>query len=492
MRKVHIAVDIGGSSMKVTAAEFSGAVIKNVKEQTFPNNPLCLQGSLHIDIYYLFQAIQNAIGGYIAEGLLPVSIGVDTYGNGYGVLNGEGDMLGLPYFYKDSRTKGVLTAFAERIPLRKIYEETGVFPTDIRVLMQLFHEANTGSLRISQGEQVLLFPDLLGFFFTGKRKSERSMVSVASLLGRDGEWCYSAMERLGIPLRLFGEIVDGGENGSAALLPCICDELGMDSIRYVDVTTHDTESALLAAPMLKEDSVFASLGTSVVFGARTHAPVVSEESYKGRFKNMGGAFGSNSLCRDYTGLWLLEHCMNHWKKSRPDLDYGGVLGECAKGKENDSYFDVNAHAIRFYQNSLPEAIQAYCRDTGQTVPGSMGEIAKCVLESIVLEAKWSYERLRNLTHTAYRRISVVGGGVRNPLLLQMLCDALHLPLYAGSPFAATTGNVLMQLYALGAWKTTAELTEIARNSCGGEEIFPRSAGDKWERALSRLEEYKEA
>lgn len=492
MPNTHVAVDIGGSGVKITAARLQNGRVENLREQTLPNRPLLLGGHQYIDIYRLYGVIFDALQELCAAGQAPASFGIDTYGNGYGVLNADGELVGLPFFYKDARTSGVLDALARRIPLRELYEETAVYPTDIRVLAQLFLDARDNSARLRQAEKVLLFPDLLSYFFTGRALSERSMASVAQLLDRRGEWCGDVMARLGVSPALFAPLVDGGANGARPLLPDVRAALGGD-IAFVDVVTHDTESALLAAPLLDGDAVFASLGTSVIFGARTPLPVVSDASYAGRFKNMRGAFGQNSLCRDYNGLWLLEQCMAHWRLQTPGLTYDDVVADCRAAPPSDSYFDVTDPGIRFYKGTLPDAIRGYCRATGQSPPQSRGEVALCALESIVLEAKWSYEHIRALTGAdGYKRISVVGGGVRNGLLLQMLADALGLPLYAGSPYAATTGNILMQLYALGELPSPEAVAQAAQSTCGANRLEPSGNSTKWDEALIRLEQYKAA
>lgn len=491
MRKVHVAVDIGGSSVKITAAGFRQGRIESLKEQALPNAPLSLGGHLYIDIYRLYGVIKDALRALCREGMQPVSFGIDTYGNGYGVLNGDGELMGLPFFYKDARTKGILEAFSQRLPLWDLYESTGVYPTDIRVLMQLFYDAQSGSDRLRQGKSVLLFPDLLAYFFTGEAYTERSLASVSQLLDRDGAWCKGVMRKVGIPAELFAPLVNAAERGPRPILPSVQKELGGQAVSYIDVITHDTESALLAAPLLDERAVFVSLGTSVIFGARTAEPVVSGDSFAGRFKNMWGAFGRNSLCRDYNGLWLLERCMEEWKAADAGLDYGLLLEECRAADANDSYFNVNDTSIRFYKHKLTEAIRHYCGDTGQKIPQTRGEIALCVLESIVLEAKWSYERIKSLTGVLqYARISAVGGGVKNSLLLGMLADALELPLYAGSTYAATWGNILMQLHALGQLPSKEEVLSIAQGMCSAEKIEPKGNPGKWESALRRLEQYR--
>lgn len=491
MKTIHMAVDIGGSNTKITTVRYADEQIENILEETIPNPPLYLFGHQFINIYGLYETILNSLRYARQSELLITSLGIDTYGNGYGVIDNNGNLIGLPFFYKDARTKGILEALSGRVPLRNLYQRTGVFPTDIRVLVQLFFEVLSKNYVKNEPNTLLLFPDILAYFFTGDITTERSMASVAQLLNLQGVWCTDVFRELDIDPNIFPPLIVGGESGFTPIKSDLRKLVDQPAASFVNVVTHDTESALLAAPLLDANAVFASLGTSIIFGARTKNAVISDLAFNAQFKNVLGAFGQNSFCRDYTGLWLLEQCFNQWRMTNPSLTYSDIIEACRNSPPNDSYFDVNSPNIRFFETSLENAIRSYCRKTKQKQPEGIGPISLCILESIVLEAKWSYEKVKQLTNRdSYQRLSTVGGGVHNILLLQMLADALELCVYVGTSYAATSGNILMQLHALGMLSKN-DVLSFYRDSNHKKRIEPRSQHfQKWETALTRLTYFK--
>jgi rhamnulokinase len=205
---------------------------------------------------------------------------------------------------------------------------------------------------------------------------------------------------------------------------------------------------------------------------------------------MRGAFGLNSLCRDFTGLWLLERCLAGWRKEEPCLGYKTVLDRATAAAPNDTYLNLSDDALRYEAGDAKEAIAGFCGRTAQKNPSGIGEIALCVLESITLETKRSFEALQRITGKSYSKLCAVGGGVRNTLLLQMLANALELPVIAGSPYATTAGNILMQLYTRGEIHSQEEMAVIADRTSGISALKPRYSGDKWEKALTRLNQYR--
>lgn len=491
MGREYIAVDIGGSSVKLIIAKLNNKKIEIVEEQNFPNKPLSLDGNLYIDVYMLYNTIKNAIAQLCMKGYKPVSFGIDTYGNGYGILDRDMSLIGLPFFYKDSRVEGILDKLKQHISLWGLYQQTGVFPTDIRVLMQLYYEAMTNSTRIENGKHLLLLPDLFAYLFTGELYAERSIASVANLLDLNGEWCLNIMNQLSIPTDIFPELIDGGGNTRFDIRSQISDEMCSGDMQFTYVTSHDTEAALLAAPMLGKGVLFVSLGTSIIFGTPTESPVISYEGYLSKFKNVRGAFNSNSFCRDFNGLWLLEQCMKFWRRKNPSLTYGDVIRECELEEENDTYIDVCDSDLYYYSGTIPEVINNYCELTDQKKVYSIGSIAKCILESIALETKWSYEKIKLLLpNSNYNAISAVGGGIHNKLLIQYISDALSLPLYTGSQYSASMGNIMMQMYSCEELGSIEEIKEVAFNSCNMSIITPRNRGDKWKNALERLKTYR--
>lgn len=491
MDREYIAVDIGGSSVKLIIAKLNKQKIEIIEEQNFANRPLSLSSNLYIDIYMLYTTIKNAIAQLCVKGHKPVSLGIDTYGNGYGILDRDKSMIGLPFFYKDPRVNGILDKLKQHISPWDLYQQTGVFPTDIRVLMQLYYEVITNSTSMEHGKHLLLLPDLFAYLFTGELYAERSMASVANLLDLNGEWCFNTMSHLSIPADIFPKLIDGGNNARFHIIPQVSDEMCSGDMRFTYVTSHDTESALLAAPMLSQGVLFVSLGTSIIFGTPTKSPIISYEGYLGKFKNVRSAFNSNSFCRDFNGLWLLEQCMELWRRKNPVLTYDDVIQACELEEENDTYIDVCDSDLYFYSGTIPEVINNYCERTGQKKVYSIGSIAKCILESVALEIKWSYEKIKSLLpDTNYNAISAVGGGIHNKLLIQHISDAISLPLYTGSKYSASMGNILMQMYSCEELGSIEEIKEVARSSCDMSIITPRNREEKWEKALERLKIYK--
>jgi sugar (pentulose or hexulose) kinase len=489
----YIAVDIGGSSVKLFTGKLDSNRIVICDQQTIPNKPLNLNGHVYVDVYKLYDLLKTKIGQICSNGFEPISLGIDTYGNGYGIFDKDYCMIGLPLFYKDPCLQDNLNKIAQKVSLRGIYDQTGVFPTNIRVLMQLYSEISSGSSRILSGKHFLLLPDLLGYFLTGNLVAERSIASVASLLDRNGiNWCFDLLEKLSVPRDIFPPLVDGWRDDTRVpFLPEIYEELNLKKMNLVKVVSHDTESALLAAPMLDRKKLFVSMGTSVICGVQIDRPVINDDAYRQKFKNIYGAFGSYSLCKDFNGLWILEKCIEYWRRNNPSLTYDDVISACELERSNYRLIDVNDASIKFYKNSMPEAINEYCLQNNQPEAYSIGEIANCIFASIAVQIKSVFEEIKLLTgKDDFDGICVVGGAVKNDLLMQMVSDAISLPLYKGSEFSASIGNLLMQMYTNHELNSIGEIKEVAMNTSGLNVVRPKGSQRKWTDALGSMIKYR--
>lgn len=485
----YIAVDIGGSSVKLFAGKLDNNRIVICDKQTIPNKPLSLNGHVYVDIYGLYGLLKTKIGQMCSAGLEPISLGIDTYGNGYGILDKDYRMIGLPLFYKDPSLQGGLEKVAKKVSQREIYEQTGLFPADIRVLTQLLCESLSQSSRLLNGKYLLLLPDLLCYFLTGSIRAERSIASVASLLDRNGSnWCSSLFKEASIPMDIFPPIVDGWrEDTRVPFLPEVSDELNLRKANLVSVVSHDTESALLAVPKLDKQKLYISMGTSVICGVQTDGPIICDEGYQREFKNIYGAFGNHSLCRDFNGLWILEKCMEYWRRINPNLAYRDVISACELEKGDYCFIDVCDSSIKYYKDNMPEAINAFCMRTNQDPVHTIGDIANCVFASIALKIKSVYEEIKSLTgRNDIDGICVVGGAVENDILMRMVSDALSLPLYKGSKFSASIGNLLMQMYTNRELSSIEEIKEVAMNSCDMEVVCPSGPREQWDEVLDRM------
>lgn len=484
--RICLAVDIGGSSIKMLTARYDGGKIEIIDQESVPNPPIVTEEHVYINIPNILGAIKGKLKGLHSSGIFPQTMGIDTFGNGYGLLNESLETEVLPYFYKDKRTKGILKKVEERLSLYELYQASGLYPTEVRVVVQLFHDACQPNDPIHSCKWLLPFPDLLNFYLTGCIRAEESMASVANLLDGNGEaWNKELFARLDIPTDIFPPLIKGGTI-LGALTPAVAEEVG-GSLEVVAVTSHDTESALLAVPGLDESCVFASIGTSLIFGTRVNKVIRTEQGYKGAFKTMKGPF-HYSLCRDFNAMWLFEKCMQEWRESDSTLSYDDVMAACVAAGENHTYLNVCDPMLRTENSCITEVIKAYCRMTEQSVPETIGEIANCILDSIVLQSLWSFRQVREITkRTSYKKLVAIGGGSKNRLLMQRLADALAIPVVTGSGVSSAFGNVLMQLYATGELADLQQIQAAAQGFSEGATFVPGEGScDKWENALEVL------
>lgn len=488
-----MAVDIGASSLKLLTAKLTGnkLSVSSLKHKSY--SPLIIKGHYYVNIYNLFEIIRDEIRQAAMCGNMLSSIGVDTYANGYGYLDKEGGLLGLPYFYKDPRVLGILAKIKSIVPLEKIFLETGVILTDIRIFSQLYCDSVNKSSQLRLAKYILLFPDLFMNYLTGEYLAERSMVSAGNLLSiHTNTWCYSLLEKFYFPTEILPKIVDGGER--SLVLPVLQDlqnETCTKGLKYTVVLSHDTETALLTAPMLDENTLFISLGSSGICGMRTKDKVLNLQAHKFGFKNVSGAFGSNSFCQNFNGLWVLEQCFRFWKSSNPNLTYQYILNAAVAEEHNQTYIDIEHPILRTQSQSILESIAKYVSLTSQKQPTSIGGITRCILESLVLHIKEILEYIKEITELPeVKRITVIGGGVNNAFLMQMISDSLDLPLFSGSDCASAIGNILMQMYSRGFIDSLSDVQEVAYNTSNVKYYEPSGKTHYWDYAFTKHKENK--
>lgn len=484
MENYAIAVDIGGSSGKMLAARLEHDRLQICDEYVFVNEPVPVLDNLFINVFGIFESIRHGIARFSHLDGRFATIGIDTYGNGYGILDRQGRLIGCPHFYKDRRTEHILDRVREIIPLEELYRQTGIWPARSRVLMQLLCDVLEDAPAIRSGQTFLPLPNLLAYFFTGEKAAERTIASVECLLDpRQSGWNGSLFERLGIPAGLFPRFSEGG-SVLGEVTGSLARQLDCGPLQMVTAFCHDTESALVAAPRLDAGKVFASLGTSIIFGTQTSQPVVNDLAFVHRFKNMAGAFGLNSLCKDFPGFWILDRCIAEWRQTSADVSYATLCEEARNAGENKTYVNVGDPVFQLQSDNMIATIQEYCRSSRQPAPETRGAIARCLFESYALYIRNSLACLQEITGAEpYRELVAVNGGVRNALLMQMIADASEIPVTTGSPFASSMGNLLTQFYASGQLSSLAEMREAAWRSNQVNEFEPRPA-EKWRQALA--------
>lgn len=453
---VYLATDIGATGIKLVAAAFDGTRLEVKDSWSVKNGPIVDHGRECADIDAMLLAIQKGL-----QKLEPhyqcISLGIDTYGNGYGILDASGNLVMKPHHYRDKRIANIRKELHKHMTDYQFYQSTGNYPIKTRALLHLFLDALESSPHITEGKYLLPLPNLLEYLMTGEHTSEITIASVLCLLDSSGKtWNYPLFRTLGIKEELFGSLSLPGQKKGVTY---------KKGISIVTVAGHDTESALLAVPGLDTSKAFISMGTSFVFGARVKAPVITKESFKERYKNMRGAFGTFSLCKDVPGFWILERCMEQWKTYVPNLDYAMVCHAAQNFRENRTFLNISDDRFRVSENNILGAIHNYCIETGQKPVEGIEETSRCLFESYALYIKWSMERLSKITKVSYQSLEAMNGGVFNQLLLQMFADATEVPVIARSPWASAMGNLLLQLYAHKEIGSERELGEVALMSC---------------------------
>ena len=442
-----LAVDLGAESGRVLAGNLDRFEVVH----RFENVPVRIGDSLHWNVLELYQQIKAGIRAGLQHA--PVSVGIDTWGVDYGLLDGSGALLGLPYHYRDARTDGAPEAMDGRIERRALYEETGIQTMPFNTLYQLSAQRQRQPQLLDCARRLLTLPDLLHYWLTGTLVNEFTNASTTQLRNpRAGTWSPRVLDTVGLPPTLFSEpLMPGTEIGG--VLPGVAAELGGAELRVVLPPCHDTASAVVAAPMAApEESVYISSGTWSLLGIESPRPIITDASFAHNFTNEGGADGGTRFLKNIMGLWIVQECRRQWAAEGHTFDYAELTGMAEA--VGPAAFSIDPTAERFFKpglidDGMADRIADWCRETDQPVPDSPGAVVRGVLESLARTYADTVRQLEEITGARYRHIHIIGGGCQNGLLCQLTADASGCAVHAGPVEATALGNLLLQSVAAG-------------------------------------------
>ncbi len=442
-----LAVDLGASGGRVMLGTFDGNTITIKEIHRFSNDPVILCGTMYWDVLRLFYEIKQGITKAKAYGGAE-SIGVDTWGVDFGLLDADGKLLENPVHYRDNRTAGMLAKSFTMIPRERFYELTGNQFMEINTAFQLLALKEQRRSLLDRTECLLLMPDLFNYFLSGVKKSERSIVSTTQMSNpRENGWAKEVVEKLGIPQKILAEVVPTG-TVIGRLREDIQEELGVEAMQIIAVAGHDTQSALTAVPTKEEEFIFVSSGTWSLLGTELAEPIVTKQSEELNITNETGTAGKTSFLKNIIGLWLIQESRRQWIREGREISYA-ELEQMAEGAEPfQSLIDPDAPEF-VPAGNIPRRIREYCRKTGQYVPETEGEIVRCINESLALKYRYSLEEIKACTGKDYRVIHMVGGGTRSEQLCRFTANASGIPVIAGPVEATVYGNIAIQLMARG-------------------------------------------
>ena len=447
MSKRVLAFDFGASSGRAILGTFDGERIQMEEIHRFSNDPVSVRGVFHWDVLRLFHEIKQGITKAIHAGGFD-AIGIDTWGVDFGLLDKKGHLLNNPVHYRDARTVGMMDKVFETIPKEELYGRTGIQFVAYNSIFQLAYLQQNEPEMLAQADKVLLMPDLFAYLLTGVVNAEYSNVSTTQCLDlKTGDWAYDLLDRLSIPRRLFPPIVDSGHT-YGYLSDEICEELGAPKVPVIAVATHDTGSAVVAVPAQEDGFIYISCGTWSLFGTELDAPVINETSFKYNFTNEGGYGRSVRFLKNIMGLWLIQESRRQWIREGADVSYGDLEREALACEPFKCFINPDDDSF-VAPGNLPKRVQEFCARTGQYVPQTRGEIMRCIYESLAMKYRYTFGAVREVTGLTYSAIHMIGGGTKDRLLCQMAADACNIHVIAGPIEATATGNIAVQLMALG-------------------------------------------
>lgn len=480
MAKTLIAADLGAESGRVLLGHFDNGILRLDDIHRFPNRIVEKDGHLHWEIHELFANIKQGIAKAAEQAkAAPDSIGIDTWGLDFGLLDEQGELIGLPYAYRDPHTDGVMDRVFDQLTAKRVYDETGIQFMAINSLYHLVAERAASPSLLDKAETLLFTPDLLNYWLSGVAACEYSIASTSQCLDmRTGAWA-SFLAELDIPEGLFAGLVQPG-TVLGPLTGSIQRETGAGPITVIAVAGHDTGSAVVAVPFDPAEAAYMSSGTWSLLGVELDAPLITDESRELAITNEGGAYGTIRFLKNIAGLWLIQECRRAWESEGNVYDYPALTRMAAEAPPFTAVID--ADDPRFTApGDMPGKIQALCRETGQVVPETHGSIVRTALEGLALKYRLTMNRIEHLTGRTYARLNIVGGGTQNLLLNQMTADAIGRQVVTGPIEGTAIGNMLVQLIALGELEDVAAAREVVKRSFPIDTFAPEDTA-AWDQA----------
>lgn len=440
MKEYYLAVDIGASSGRHILAWLEEGQIKLEEVYRFSNGMVKKEGSLCWELDRLFEEILKGMEVCKKIGKIPVSMGIDTWAVDYVLLDGEGTVLGNTYGYRDHRTDGMDKVVYGMIPEEELYRRTGIQKQIFNTIYQLTAAREKEPELLLKAEKLLMIPDYFGYLLTGTARTEYTNATTTQLINpKTHNWDFELIEKLGIEPSLFTEIaVPGTVLGS--LKKEIEERIGYN-LTVIQAATHDTASAVAAVPALKEDFLYISSGTWSLMGVEQKEANCSDESRKRNFTNEGGYEYRYRFLKNIMGLWMIQSVRHEYE----DRYSFGEL--CQMAKECDDFpARVDVNDDRFLSpESMIEALKEVCRENGQKVPETPGEMAKVIYRSLADSYGQTVKEIEELTGKQYESIHVVGGGANADYLNQLTADSTGKKVYCGPTEATAIGNLVVQM-----------------------------------------------
>ncbi len=505
MKQYFFAVDLGATSGRTILGTLCDGRLEQEELTRFPNNLIETGGHFYWDIYALYFEMIKGLQVVGKRGIDITSIGIDTWGVDFVFIGDDNALLRNPMAYRDPHTFAAIDDYLANVLDRKtVYDITGIQFMNFNSLFQLHAMRKADNSALRHAKKILFMPDALSWMLTGEAVCEYTIASTSQMLDpRTGDLSEKLIESVGLSRAHFGRMVQPGTK-IGVLTEEVQKMTGLGPVPVIAVAGHDTASAVAAVPAKDERFAYLSSGTWSLMGIETKEAVINERSYELNFTNEGGIEGTTRFLKNICGMWLYERCRKEWIARGERLEVRGEsmpLSEVSHPELQGSAMQVEAFrsiinpddAVFANPPSMIEAIQGYCRQTGQTVPETPAEVCRCIFDSLALRYRQVFNWLKemNSPHTSHHShldlnvLHIIGGGSLNKYLNQFTADALGVEVLAGPQECTAIGNIMLQAKASGLVKDVWQMRRIIADSVDMVAYHP--AGDKalWDKAFER-------
>ncbi len=476
------AVDLGATSGRTILGGLNDGKIELEELTRFDNNLIQVNGHFYWDIYALYFEIIKGLKVAKQKDVKITSIGIDTWGVDF-VCVAEDGSVSQPIAYRDPHTFDAMDDYLENVLSKeKVYDVTGIQFMNFNSIFQLYAMRRAGNSALEHAQKILFIPDALSYMLTGNMVCEYTIASTAQLLDpRTKQLDPKLLASLGLTQSKFGRMVNPGDL-VGTLTADVQKATGLGAIPVVAVAGHDTGSAVAAVPAKNEKFAYLSSGTWSLMGIETPEAIINKVSYDRNFTNEGGIEGTTRFLKNICGMWLYERCRQEWTdapKSHPELQ-----AEAMKQPAFQSLINPD-DAMFANPSSMVEAIQEYCRKTGQHVPEGYAEICRCIFDSLALRYRQVFSYLSEMASFPIEVLHIIGGGSLNNYLNQFTANSCGVEVLAGPQEGTALGNIMVQAKAAGDVKDLWDMRRVIANSLELKHFVPEDKA-VWDEAYKKF------
>ena len=447
--KYFFAVDLGATSGRTILGTLNGTQLEQEELTRFPNNLIETGGHFYWDIYALYSEMIRGLKEVARRGITLTSIGIDTWGVDFVFIGEDNAILRNPMAYRDPHTFGKMEEYFEKvIDKKEVYGIAGIQFMNFNSLFQLYAMQQAGNSAYQHCKRILFLPDALSWMLTGEAVCEYTIASTSEMLDpRTGDLSEKLVKSVGLTREHFGRMVQPGTQ-IGVLTEEVQQITGLGAVPVIAVAGHDTGSAVAAVPAKNEQFAYLSSGTWSLMGIETKQAIINERSYDLNFTNEGGVEGTTRFLKNICGMWLYERCRKEWPEEVRQLSHPELQGSAMQVEAFRSIINPDDDLFA-NPPSMIEAIQQYCRQTGQPVPEQPSEICRCIFDSLALRYRQVFQWLKEFADFDLNVLHIIGGGSLNKYLNQFTADSLGVEVLAGPQECTAIGNIMMQAKAAG-------------------------------------------